>query len=289
MAPPPKACPRGRFHVNLKRVEMKQPERMILDVPQADSYSQYPRRMMLMARVQKLLRRYYPAEEDAYRLFEEEIAVHLKADRTLLDAGCGRTAPVLTLFASKVAKPIGVDLVKFSTELRPSRVTLLNCNLADLPLRSESVDVVISRSVVEHLADPAAVQREFFRVLKPGGRFIFITPNVWSYPVAIARLVPNYFHAAVVDWAEGRPTLDTFETYYRSNSFRTIRRLAARTGFTVESMRYLSMFPNYLMFHPWAFMVGVIYERMIRRAKILHPLQHWILAVLLRPESPASR
>jgi hypothetical protein len=49
------------------------------------------------------------------------------------------------------------------------------------------------------------------------------------------------------------------------------------------------MFPNYLMFHPWAFMVGVVYERTIRRVKILHPLQHWILAVLLKPEGPSSR
>jgi SAM-dependent methyltransferase len=266
---------------------VKQAERVVLDVPQADSYAEHPRRRMLMARVQKLLKRYYPSEEDAYRLFEQEIARHVKPQHALLDAGCGRTAPVLTLFAPRVARGIGVDLVEFSPELGNSGLTMLNCHLGNLPLAAESVDIIISRSVVEHLSDPAAVEREFFRVLKPGGRFIFITPNIWSYPIAAARLIPNRFHAAVVDWAEGRPKEDTFATYHRSNSFRAIRRIAAQTGFTVGSLRYLSMFPNYLMFHPWAFMAGVLYERTISRVKLLHPLQHWILAVLLKPEAHA--
>jgi|HubBroStandDraft_1064217.scaffolds.fasta_scaffold247381_1 SAM-dependent methyltransferase len=268
---------------------MKHTERPIVDVPQADSYAEHPRRLMLMARVQDLLKKYYPSEEDAYRLFEQEIAKHLKPDHTLLDAGCGRTAPVLSLFKPKVAQAIGVDLVDFSPELRASGLTLLNRNLGDLGLPSESVDVVISRSVVEHLEDPAAVYRELCRVLKPGGSFIFITPNIWSYPIAIARLVPNRFHAILVDWAEGRPDADTFETYHRSNSFRTIRKLAAQTGLTVASLRYLNMFPNYLMFHPWAFRAGVFYERTIRRIRILHPLQHWILAVLLKPKRSTDR
>jgi SAM-dependent methyltransferase len=263
---------------------MKPPERVALEVPQADAYAEHPRRLMLMARVQALLKRYYPAEEDAYRLFEREIAANLDPACTLLDAGCGRTAPVLTLFAPRVSRAIGVDMVQFSSELDASGLTLLNCPLENLPLPPASVDLIISRSVFEHLADPAAVYREASRVLKPGGRLIFITPNIWSYPIAIARLIPNRFHAAVVDFAEGRPEADTFETYHRSNSFGAIRKLAVQAGLEVESLRYLSMFPNYLMFHPWAFMAGVLYERTIRHVKILHSLQHWILAVLLRPK-----
>jgi len=263
---------------------MKKTERPVIDVPQADSYADHPRRLMLMARVQDLLKKYYPSEEDAYRLFEQEIARHLKPEHTLLDAGCGRMAPVLTLFLPRVAHAIGVDLVEFSPELKDNKLTLLNCDLGGLLLPPESVDVIISRSVVEHLSDPAQINREFFRVLRPGGRFIFITPNIWSYPIAAARLIPNRFHAAVVDWAEGRPKEETHATYHRSNSFGAIRKLAAKTGFTVGSLSYLNMFPNYLMFHPWAFMAGVFYERTIRRFKMLHPLQHWILAVLEKPQ-----
>ena len=264
---------------------MKPAEQLLSNASQECAYSEHPRRMMLVTRVGQLIERYYPREEDAYRLFEREIAGHLEPSHTLLDAGCGRTAPVLSLFAPGVKQAIGLDLVDFDPGLKLPGMTLLKSDLSVVPLQSNSVDMIISRSVVEHLANPAEVQREFFRVLKPGGRFIFITPNVWSYPIMAARMVPNRFHRALVDWAEGRPAVDTFDTYHRSNSFRAIRRLAAQTGFTVCSMRYLNMFPNYLMFHPWAFRAGIFYDRTIRRIQCLNFLQHWILAVLLKPET----
>lgn len=41
----------------------------------------------------------------------------------------------------------------------------------DLPVDSESVDVVISNGVINLCPDKVAVMRELFRVLKPGGRF----------------------------------------------------------------------------------------------------------------------
>src|SRR5262249_13727522 len=151
-----------------------------------------------------------------------------------------------------------------------------------------SVDVVISRSVVEHLSDPVAAFSEFRRVMKPRGRFIFISPNVWSYPIVVARLIPNRFHAWLVDWAEGRPRQDTFETYHRVNSFRMICKVASQAHLHVDSLRYLSMFPNYLMFHPWVFRIGIAYERTIRRFRPLNHLQHWILAVLSKPAGAAN-
>jgi hypothetical protein len=129
------------------------------------------------------------------------------------------------------------------------------------------------------------VYLEFFRLLKPGGCFIFITPNVWSYPIVASRMIPNRFHAAIVGWAEGRPKEDTFDTHYRSNSFGAVSRLAKRTGFRTVSLRYLAMFPNYLMFHPAAFRAGVAFERLIRRVRPLNFLQHWVLGVLEKPQS----
>ena len=262
---------------------MEPPTKRYLRIAQADSYAGHARRADLMGRVEAMLKRYYPAEQDPYRLYEKQIAHYLRRKHMLLDAGCGRLAPVLHLFREQVEKAIGVDLVQFSPELADSGLLLLNCELTAIPLASASLDLIISRSVVEHLADPACAYAEFHRLLKPGGRLIFITPNVWSYPMVASRIIPNRFHAAVVDWAEGRPKDDTFETYYRSNSFRAIRRLAAGTAFEVTSLSWLTMFPNYLMFHPWAFRAGIAYERLVSRVRPLNFLQHWILAVLTKP------
>ena len=42
-----------------------------------------------------------------------------------------------------------------------------------LPLNSESVDVVISNGVLNLVPDKSVAYGEVFRVLKPGGRFLY--------------------------------------------------------------------------------------------------------------------
>lgn len=246
------------------------------------STSNESRHALLLRRVDGVVQRFYAPDQDPYRHFEREIAAFLKPGDTLVDAGCGRCAPVLSLFETRVAKAIGTDMVRFDAPRCAGGLILFNSNLAEIPLRTGSVDVVISRSVLEHIEDPITVYKEVHRILKPGGKFIFITPNVWSYPIIAARIIPNRFHAAIVHWAEGRPEDDTFRTCYRSNSLRAIRKLAALSGFEIDSLRYLSMLPHYLLFHPLAFLIGVAYERAITRIRLMRHLQHWVLGVLTK-------
>jgi SAM-dependent methyltransferase len=81
----------------------------------------------------------------------------------------------LQKFRDRAARLIGVDLVDFVDA--PPDAELHKCNLAAIPVADASVDTIMSRSVFEHLDDPAAVYREFMRVLKPGGRVVFLTPT----------------------------------------------------------------------------------------------------------------
>ena len=50
-------------------------------------------------------------------------------------------------------------------------------NLAGLPVRTASVDVVANLQVIEHLWDQEGFLAECARVLRPGGRLIVTTPN----------------------------------------------------------------------------------------------------------------
>lgn len=65
-----------------------------------------------------------------------------------------------------------------------------------LPLRSSSVDRVASDSVFEHIAYPHDVLRETYRVLRPGGVMVIVTPFIWGehgYPDDYVRLAPGFF------------------------------------------------------------------------------------------------
>lgn len=94
-----------------------------------------------------------------------------------------------------------------------------------LPLEDNSIDVVLSRWVFEHIEDPSPVASEFHRVLKPGGRVYAVTPNKWGYIAIFARMVPNRFHArALARIQPKRKDIDVFPTAYLLNTTRDLRR-----------------------------------------------------------------
>ena len=234
----------------------------------------------MTAVAQRLKERFFH-QDHPYRIFEEEVERHLRPQSVLLDAGCGRTAPILARYRGKATRLIGIDVVDF--EPVPG-VELLKSDLAGIPLPSDSVDMVMSRSVMEHVTDPAGVYGEIFRVLKPGGHFIFLTANLWDYASLIAKVVPNKFHPAIVARTEGRAEQDVFPVAYRTNTQRAVRSWAQQAGFEVASFRYLGQYPSYFMFNGFLFLLATGYEKVISRMRPLNFLQGWIFVTLRKPE-----
>ena len=235
----------------------------------------------MSALAERLLKRFYGGIPHPYQLFERRIdALAARGVRVLLDAGCGRTVPVLKRYIGRVERLIGIELVEF-TEVPPG-IETHNADLGSLPLADGSVDLIISRSVFEHLTDPESVYREFARVLRPGGRVVFLTANMWDYGTLVARLVPNRFHGRIVKVVEGRAEEDTFPTAYKTNTRAAVDRLATAAGFRVEAFDYVSQYPNYLMFNGALFLIGVGYEKLISRFEALRFLRGWILVTLVK-------
>lgn len=230
----------------------------------------------------RLLERFYRDVPHPYRLFERKVdAIVADGARVLLDAGCGRTVPVLRKYLGRVDRLIGVELVDFTDV--PAGIETYNVNLGALPLQDASVDLIMSRSVFEHLTDPDSVYREFARVLRPGGRVVFLTANMWDYGTLVARLVPNRLHGRIVKLVEGREEEDTFPTAYKTNTRKDVDALAAAAGLRVEGFEYLSQYPNYLMFNGLLFVIGTAFEKLISKFEALRILRGWILVTLVKP------
>ena len=66
---------------------------------------------------EQLLRKYYANNPHPYRLYEQHVDTLLKRSDTLLDAGCGRTFPVLKKYLGRAERLIGVELVDFTDTL----------------------------------------------------------------------------------------------------------------------------------------------------------------------------
>jgi SAM-dependent methyltransferase len=227
------------------------------------------------AGTEALIRRFYRSEDHPYRIFERTALPFAQPGSLVLDAGCGRTSDAGAFLTQHGARVVGLDLV----DRGDNRIAFAKSNLEHLPIRSASIDLVISRSVMEHLQDPLSVWREVRRVLKPEGRFVFLTPNLFDYVSLVAKLVPNRLHPAIVRFAEGREEQDVFPTVYRSNTVGAIRRLGGEAGFDQPAVQYLTQYPSSLCFSRVAFLMGVGFERLVR-IRPLQFLQPWLLVVV---------
>jgi ubiquinone/menaquinone biosynthesis C-methylase UbiE len=225
----------------------------------------------------RLKARYF-TDPHPYELFEEEVKQYLRPGDTLLDAGCGRTAPVLQKFKGRARRLIGVDRVEYPEQ--QDGLELYRCDLSTTPLDDACVDIAMARSVMEHIGDPESVYREMHRVLKPGGYFLFLTANFWDYASMIAWIIPNRWHPWIVSRTEGRLEQDVFPIAYRTNTRRAIKRWSRSAGFQIVSMRYLGQYPCYFMFNAPLFLLATGYEKLIGRVPSLHFLRGWILVTL---------
>lgn len=106
------------------------------------------------------------------------------ASGRLLDVGVGER-PHGKLFESKVARYIGLEYPPMADNLSPGIWTMLErvSGIIDvwrdggaLPFREGSFDTLLSLEVLEHVPEPDKLVREFFRVLRPGGKLLVTVP-----------------------------------------------------------------------------------------------------------------
>ncbi len=109
-----------------------------------------------------------------------------------LEVGCGTglfTGKILeTTKCNIIAIDVSHDLLKIATQKHPS-VDFRIGDAMSLTFPENTFDVVYGSSVLHHL-DMEKAYKEFFRVLKPGGRIAFAEPNMINPQIFIQKNVP---------------------------------------------------------------------------------------------------
>jgi arsenite methyltransferase len=136
------------------------------------------------------------AERDSQALFEEFrrrvlAGARIEPGDVVLDVGCGEgligfgALDVVGDRGRVVFSDVSEDVLAVCRTNAGGdlRCKFVRASADDLPLKDASVDVVTTRSVVIYLDDKAPALREFFRVLRRGGRLSMFEPiNSFGWP-----------------------------------------------------------------------------------------------------------
>ena len=217
-------------------------------------------------------------------IFRKEVLEQVSSESVVLDIGCGRRASFLRSLAPCVKTAYGVDL-EIAETVHEGNMTLMHGDAVSVLLPDHSVDIITMIHVSEHLCDPDRVFLECGRVLRPGGSLVLIAPSKFYLPILIGRAIPH----GVRQWANsvmtGSRSEDTFPAYYRANSPRALRRLAAVAGFDVAAIRYVSNHPQYFMFSTVLYRCAVAFERHVLQRNAFRRFRPQILCRLVKPRT----
>lgn len=213
-----------------------------------------------------------PGWKPSTEVYQELVASRLGPGVKVLDLGCGRGG-VMERLHPLADLTVGVDADMASLrEHRAQDISRVQAMAEKLPFPSDSFDLVICSWVLEHLTEPEKAFREIARVLKPGGRFIFLTPNL-LHPIPrlsqkIAR-IGALLQRVLVAGLYGRKSKDVFPPYYRANTVTEIEKIASRTGLRRVSILTVED-PTYTAFNRLFFRLSVMLERFIPYERKVH-------------------
>lgn len=199
-------------------------------------------------------RRHHPGWRPATEIFAGHVRAHLREGGRWLDVGCGRGGLVEQV-RHPLEQTIGID--PDYPSLRQHRLSALPraAAVSDLlPFAQYSFDLVTASWLLEHLPDPTATFAAIGRVLRPGGVFIFITPNARHPLSSLNRLAGRLgdLQGRLVNTIYGRSENDTFSTFYRANTPQSLGGLSQSAGLKLERLDLVAD-PSYLAFNRYLF------------------------------------
>lgn len=108
----------------------------------------------------------------------------IQRESPVIDVGCG-VGSNFTLLKSMGFKVIGIDLESYSLSFprNLTEVLLINGDVSKLPIKSNSIELVVATDILEHLVDDSIAIKEIHRTLTQEGKVILTVPafkSLWG-------------------------------------------------------------------------------------------------------------
>ncbi len=190
----------------------------------------------------------------------------------ILDIGCGDGYYDM-IIAQPGAKVVGIDikkkpLAKAKRLYTGEQFEFLYMNAEELDFSDESFDKVVSFCVIEHLNNDDRAMKHIFRVLKPGGNFVFSADSLSNPGITTGER-------------------NHHQKRYAVNTFYTVEYLQeklTRTGFAIEEMRYILATPYALALARFAWKLDVL-PKALGVVRALGYLSLWVIWKISTPFS----
>ncbi len=236
-----------------------------------------------------------PGLRNSQYVYKEKVISLLRRDTVWLDLGCGhqllpdwmpgweKEQPAMVERAGRV---FGIDSDFPSLQKHTAIHGRVLGDIHRLPFRENSFDLVTANVVVEHVHNPGELLMEIRRVLRPGGAFLFHTPNLWSYATLANSLLPRAVRLPLIRLLQGRKEEDVFPTHYRFNTFGATQSLARQYGLVVSELQFVESSAQTVMLGPLV-VLELLWIAALRLS-FMKKLRTNIIAVLQKPELEAE-
>lgn len=213
-----------------------------------------------------------PTDKTLWQAFEREAHDRIRAlpdGATIVDLGGGRRC-VYHHALRPGLELVAVDVSGEELALNPHADRKLIADVSrELPVAEGSVDLLLSRAVLEHVPDVASAATHMARALKPGGTTLHLVPGRYSLFGMAARALPFrpllwLLHAvapSTVDQVE-------FDVHYDRGHPAALEQTFRDAGFGDVEIEVTWAQPGYFEAAYPLFVLHAGYESVVRRLRV---------------------